>query len=200
MPYNRSTEHIGPSSTDKEQGWEAILTEEVYAHLYRFALRKTKNKTDAADLTHKAILKLINGGKDNASRIDNIQAYLRTVASNLWKDSLRSQKKIQVLSYDEDQVRNELERTTLSIDPTELIHDRIDRDELISRLPLNTILGQMTDEERHLINLRVEGRSFQEIAEAMNRDVSAVRYLYYRFLARIRYRTKTLINEKRKSA
>ena len=77
----------------------------ILPKLQRYCYGLTGNKDQGDDLLHNSVVKILS--KFNLLKIENFQAYMYKVISNLWKDELRKKyktKEIQVEDYIINQV------------------------------------------------------------------------------------------------
>ena len=73
------------------------------------------------------------------------------------------------------------------------VERRIYYEELYQQLPMNTILKDLTEEERELIQLHIiEERSTKEIAKLLNKDVKEVRWEWNKLSAKLRTRARSV--------
>lgn len=182
---------------DESDQLEQVCNEN-YNRLFHFALRLTRNQTEAEEITQTAFLRFLRLMKRKKKpEIQSQQAYLSTTIHNLWIDLLKNRRKEMAVSLDDDKVREKLEREAAeSDDSATSLENRIYYKELHRTLPLKVILGGLSDYDKQLLILRrVEERSVKEIAELLDREVCQVRYDLQKLEAKIRYRVRKLVTE-----
>lgn len=120
--------------------------------VYRYLFRVLDNQRDAQDLTQEVFLRLYRHLHEGRA-VGNVRAWIFRVAHNLAIDQQR--KKVHLESFDApawDRAR----------DPAPSAEDQVLHDERHRRLQV--ALCQLSTHERHCLELRAEGLSYQEIA------------------------------------
>lgn len=173
---------------------------EYYDYLFRHVLRLTRDRTDAEEITQTVFMKFLKllNGKDK-KEIRSVKAYLARTATNLCKDMWSRRRKEMSVSYEDEHVREKLEREAVeSDDSVARLENGIYYKERYRSLPLNTIFSGLTEYEIEILYLRrVDEISIKEIALIVGKEVSAVRYDLQKLEARIRHRVRKLTTEPR---
>lgn len=143
--------------------------------VYRYSFYKLGNKDEAEDVTSETFLRILQKGRLN--EIENIKAWIITIARNVIYERYREKKKFSA-SDSSDEVINivdedtDLEKTTL---------DNAVIEEIKSKL------NELDEEVREIIILKIwEGLKFNEIAEVIGVKESTVKLKYYRGLEKIK--------------
>jgi RNA polymerase sigma factor (sigma-70 family) len=175
------------------------LCADHYDNLLRYALRLTGNQTEAEELTQTAFLRFLRLMKRKQWKVEvtYVQAYLNKIVNNLRNDMWKRLGKEKAVSYDDDKIREKLEREAAeSDDSVSSMENRIYFKELRRALPLSVILGRLSDYEKQLFLLKkMDGQSTKEIAALVGKEVCQVRYDLQKLDAKIRYRVRKLIKE-----
>ena len=155
---------IGNSSTLKQRVTKVfeLLRDPVYRYLFRIL----GDRANAEDLTQEVFLRLyshLHGG----GGVANVRAWVFRVAHNLAIDYQR--KKVHLEPYDAPTWYQ-------APDPAPCAEDRVLEDERQRRL--QRALSELSSEERHCLELRAEGLTYQEIADVLDiRLPTLVKYL-----------------------
>ena len=188
----------GANALDQHEQFEDGCTE-YYNQLFRHALRLTRNQTEAEEITQNAFLRFLRLMKRKQWKMEvkYVQAYLGKIVNNLWIDMLNRRRKEMAVSYDDDKIRETLEQEAAqSDDSVASIENRIYFKELYRALPLNVILGGLSEYEKQLLLLKkVDERSIKEIAAIVGKEVCQVRYDLQKLEAKLRYRVRKLVKE-----
>ena len=178
------------SRTDTISGnitfWEKAYTEN-FATLCARACRNLTNGNsfEAEDMVSEAFLRVIRYAPDPAP-IRNVVSYLWTVVRRVWTAEQISPTNART-DHLEDFSLKELE-TIASVRVEPEILSVLERNDFL--LELKTKLGPISLEENTLIQLRLDGFSLEEIAEALDEDVKRTRFRWYKFIQRQRYRLR----------
>lgn len=144
------------------------LAESVYASLYGTALRLTRDKEDADDLTQETLVRAYEA----YDRFDgaNFKAWLLRIATNLYINRYRQRKRQgKTTSLDEEEVTFE------PVAPAESEPDRMVFDEMLGA-EIEEALGKVPEIFRTCVILSdLEGMSYDEVAEAVDIPVGTVR-------------------------
>ncbi|MFA6136285.1 MAG: RNA polymerase sigma factor [Candidatus Paceibacterota bacterium] len=152
----------------------ALIYQQCVSPLYRFFYIRVKNKAISEDLTQLVFLKAWGNIKD-LDNIENITAWLFTVARNTLIDHWRKKKDISVgdLSF--------LEEKGGSSDSSGEI------DIIKSMGEIELVLDKLNDEQREVVTLKFfDGRSNKEIEKIMRKSSTSIRSLQYRAMLNLR--------------
>ena len=168
-----------------------------YDDVFREALRLTRNRAEAEGVTQATLLKFLDlmDRKDWKVEINDLKAYLKSIAKHVWSDRMQHQRKEKdPLHYDDKKDLKELELDPRNRrDDTGDIESRIYYKELSNTIPWRLILRDTTDYERKLFRMRyIDEMSFKEIGAQVQKDPIVVKYELDRLMAKIRYRVKSL--------
>jgi len=162
--------------------------------LVAYALRKTRDYTLAEDVAQQSILDYLEWREAGEWQqlITNEYAYLRAIVRNLLTDKGRAESKTKLVSLDEpaaDQGQKGLEPRAETFD----VDKQIYLEELRETIPLKTILGKLSENQKTLLWLRVvERMSYKEIAQEVNENPIIVRYELQRMMATVRARVRKI--------
>ena len=150
------------------------LIDAYSARLYGFFYRLSRDKTTSEDLLSELFVKLVE--KIRHYRGGHFDAWLFTVANNIWRDSLRArQRGDKALEGRKAQLEIDAKKKRIS----GLETDMIDR--------LGTELQNIEQDSRELIMLRYYSQmSFKEIAETQGMPIGTVLSKVHRGLAKLR--------------
>lgn len=144
--------------------------------LFRLALQIVFDRAEAEDVVQETLIRVWNK-RDEWTQFGSIEAYCLTVARNLAID--RSEKK----DAQTVQLTLELEQTPDASSP----YDRLvtkDRMALVHRL-----IGELPEKQRQIMLLRdVEGKSYKEIAAALNLTEEQVKVNLFRARQKVKQR------------
>jgi RNA polymerase sigma-70 factor, ECF subfamily len=172
---------------------------EYYTYLFRQALRITRNRDDAEEITQTAFVQFLEQmqRKNWTFEVKSVRAYLRKAADNLCKDMWKRRAKEKSVSYDDEHVREALELQAAETDDSVArMENRIYYRQLYATLP-NVIMGGSSPYEQQLLQLRrIDGLSLKEIAPIVGKDVCQIRYDLQKVEARIRHRVRKIMDEK----
>lgn len=158
---------------------EAALSElydryelKIYSYIYR----RTSDQTLSEDLTAQVFLKMLEAIHNERAWRSSFSGWLYRIAHNLVIDHYRSRDRQKQISLDEtpnmpDPANNPVRAAEMTLD-TEYVRSAIRR---------------LTEEQQQVISLRfLEGYSFGEIADMMNKTEGAVKALQHRAVATLR--------------
>ena len=149
------------------------LIEGRYDEIYRFVYRQVGNKEDAMDLTQNIFMAVLRSLPGYDSRKASFRTWLYRVAANKVIDCRRRAGPPLVSLEDEEPPETE--------DFTVQIQDRA----LLEQI--EAFVSSLDPEVQAVFRLRLyAGRSFPEIAAALDRPESAVKSQYYRLIGRLR--------------
>ena len=132
-----------------------------YNYVFSFAIRLTKNRDLAKDLTQDVMYKAYK----NKFKFDgvNIKQWLSTIVYNTYIDSYRKNKGYFFLEIKEEIVNKNYYNNAISNLTINELDTRINK--------------HLKDDYKELINLRLQGYSNLEISEIINRNQSTTRWL-----------------------
>ncbi len=167
--------------------------------VFRYILKMTRNETEAEEITQTAILAFLELMDKTCweHEVRNVRAYLRRIARNVYVDSWKIPREEGLVADDEqsEQVRQALLRQAMqNNNPTARLESKMYYEELFKALPLQIILGGLSEYELKLLYMdAVEEMSPKEIAQEVDGDVDRVRYQLNRIYAKIRWRVRRLL-------
>lgn len=176
---------------------------EYYTYLLRQVRRVTGNKDDAEEITQTTFVQFLEQMERKGWKVEVkfVKAYLRKAAENIRKDLWKARTKERALSYDDENVREALERNAAQADDSVARMDaRIYYRELYDALP-NVVLRDLSPYEMRLIQLRrIDGLPLKEIAPLVGKEVCNVRYDLQKVEARVRHRARKIMARKTDSS
>lgn len=141
--------------------------------MYRLALRLLISKESAEDATQEVILKLWNR-KDKLKHYANIEAFAMTVTKNYCFDELKSKKNANLKL-----VHSNYEDTQVSV------HKSLEYNDALGWI--DKIVRELPEQQQVIFQLRdVEDYDFEEIAEILDMNATAVRVNLSRARKKIR--------------
>ena len=135
----------------------------TYEDVVRFLYRKVWDADRAHDLAQETFMRCLRDARTR--KIDNVRAFVFTVANNLARDEARSvirRKKHLVL----------LKNETVAAQPAADAAEAIDRDRKIAAV--EAALADLTDRDREVLLLWDAGLSYQEIAAQTGLAIGAI--------------------------
>lgn len=182
----RNSSDVAP--VDRDDSWEVVaavqggdrqafgvLYERHSGAVYRYLVARTGNSATSEDLTGETFLRALRAIDSVSYRGVDIRAWFLSIARNLTIDHVKSARTHNEVPTDE------IARFGHSVDGPEELVVAGARRELLHRG-----LSFLTAEQRQCVVLRFLGEmSVPETAEAMRRDVRAVRALQYRGIKRL---------------
>lgn len=135
----------------------------ILPRLKRYCYGLTGNKDQGDDLLHSSVVKILS--KFNLSKIENFQAYMYKIISNLWKDELRKKYKTKEIHV-EDYIINQVPDNNVNYDKVSYIssHDKI-----------NQAINSLTLKLREVLILIVlEKKSYKEVSEILQIPIGTV--------------------------
>lgn len=143
--------------------------------IYRFVFLKTGSKELAEDLTSQVFTKGWKKFKLQGAEIKNMSAYLFQIARAEVANHYRETSKFQIVSAESVEIVDEREGLEASQD-IQLIGQDIQK-----------TLGQLEEESQNILIWHyVEGLSFKEIGEFLNRPEGTVRVMAHRALKELK--------------
>ncbi|MGD9642082.1 MAG: RNA polymerase sigma factor [Elusimicrobiales bacterium] len=151
------------------------LFEKFSPMVYNLALRLSGNKADAQDIAQDAFLKAVRG-LDNLREQSFAGTWLYRITVNVWKNRVRSEKrrsfwKTLSLSWGGDGDEAPAKQVA---DPGDRVDAALERRD--EKAALEAALALLEPEERAMLLLReVDGRSYQEISEILDKPLGTVK-------------------------
>ena len=130
--------------------------------LYRFALRMLGQQAEAEDITQDTFFKLWSK-KNELSKYKSLEALAMTITKNLCLDKMKSHNRFQVdiVNAGNQEAPENPYRQTEAKD---------------SLRKVGAIINALPDQQKMIIQLRdIEGFEYEEIAEALDMQVNAIR-------------------------
>ena len=146
--------------------------------IFRFAFRMLSNRTEAEDVTQEILIKLWDKRADLAG-INNLEAWAVRLTKNLSIDKMRNKHRRT------EEIKPGFDRASDAVSPQRSaeFNDAIER--------VRQIMASLPEKQRSVMHLRdIEGLSYQEIAEALEMNLSQVKVYLHR--ARIKVRAGLL--------
>jgi RNA polymerase sigma-70 factor (ECF subfamily) len=170
---------VGAEATDDQLVRAVQHALPAFEHLYRryvndvfrFCCRRLNSEADAADATSAIFTRAL--ANISGCQAQSFRPWLFTIARNVVTDHYRAARPVETLD-------ESLEVQDQAVGPEELA---ISGDE---RRTLTAALGQLTEEQRSIIELRLAGLSANEIATALGKSRNAIDQMQYRAVARLR--------------
>ena len=158
------------------------IVDEYQKNVYNLALRMTGNPEDAQDMSQEAFIKAFNSLA--SFRGDSkLSVWLYRIVSNVCLDFLRSRKRRQTVSLNMDDGEggsSELEIPDLSAMPEEELNRRLTREAVRKGL-----LSLPEDQREILLLRKIEGLSYDEIAQALGLEAGTVKSRIFRARKRL---------------
>lgn len=120
--------------------------------------------------------------------IDNPFSYLWTIVRNVWTTKVTGADATEVDSLNALSADVIDSQSAIQVEPA--VFRVLEQEETRRQLKLK--LGPMTLAEQQLVDFRLKGYSWSEVAEELGEDVKKIQFRWYRFTARQRYRNKKL--------
>ena len=143
--------------------WAQVYSS-TYEDLVRFLYRKVWDADRAHDLAQETFMRCLRDAA-GTRKIDNVRAFVFTVANNLAKDEART-----VLRRRKHLVL--LKNETVAAQPAQDASDAIDRERRIAAV--EAALSDLTDRDREVLLLWDAGLSYQEIAQQTGLAIGAI--------------------------
>ena len=153
--------------------------DEYSSHIYRYIYFKVSDQQMAEDLTGNTFLKCWEYISDNKKKVENIRAFLYSLAHNTVIDYYRTRKDTTDLSA----VENAPDKSETSIEKQISINQ--DTQKLIE------LLAEIPDEYNDIITLHyIEQYSIREISEILGKKENNIRVLLHRALKALKEKQK----------
>ncbi|MGH2746909.1 MAG: sigma-70 family RNA polymerase sigma factor [Actinomycetota bacterium] len=161
-----------------EEDAAALLFDNYYPRVYRYALARLGNSPDAEDVAAETFARVLRDLDRFKWRGAGFEAWLFRIASNLVVDFVRSW----VREQSEEAVTEELDRVEERTPETAVIGLETARE-------LGRLLDELGPDQKEVLLLRfAAGLDTKQVARAMRRRPNAVRQLQFRALAKLRDR------------
>ena len=135
----------------------------ILPKLQRYCYGLTGNKDQGDDLLHNSVVKILS--KFNLLKIENFQAYMYKVISNLWKDELRKKYKTKEIQA-EDHIINQVPDNNINFDKISYISDHN---------KINQAINTLTLKLREVLILIVsEKKTYKEASEILQIPIGTV--------------------------
>jgi len=142
--------------------------------IYRYLLFRVRNPADAEDLTEQVFLRAWQSIGSYKPTGRPFSAWLYSIARNLAIDFFRA-------------ARPETALPENALAPAGFAEPEVVLDQALAVDRFHTALGRLTDDQQQVIVLRlIEGLSYDEVANTMNKSAGAIRVIQHRALARLR--------------
>lgn len=149
------------------------LCKSTWKEVYQFVYYRVQNREQAEDITQETYVKAIRFMKNNTIQPEKRLAFLRTVALNILRDLWRKEK------------RRGTKVNIEAVDPANWAIEA-ETDSSADRMIIEKTLGQLTQEQRTVIELRIlKGYSVADTAKVMGKNEGAVRIMQHRALKRL---------------
>jgi len=135
----------------------------ILPKLQRYCYGLTGNKDQGDDLLHNSVVKILS--KFNLLKIENFQAYMYKVISNLWKDELRKKYKTKEIQV-EDYIINQVHDNNINFDKISYISDHNKINQAIDTLTLKL--------REVLILIVLEKKTYKEVSEILQIPIGTV--------------------------
>lgn len=144
--------------------------------IYSYIYRRTSDQTLAEDLTSQVFLKMLEAIHNDKTWHSSFSGWLYRIAHNLVIDHYRTRDRQKQISIDDAPIMPDI-----GISPVRAAEIALDSEYLKSAI------RRLTDEQALVISLRfLEGYSFGEIADMMDKTEGAVKALQHRAVATLR--------------
>jgi RNA polymerase sigma-70 factor (ECF subfamily) len=171
------------------------LFEKFSPMVYNLALRLSGNKADAQDIAQDAFLKAVRGLRDLRDH-SFAGTWLYRITVNVWKNRVRSEKRRSFWkTFSLDWGGGDAEKPALQVQAPDAPVDAAleKRDE---KAALEAALAGLDPEERAILVLReIDGLSYQEIAEIVEKPLGTVKSGISRAREALRLKMGALLND-----
>lgn len=176
MPKEYSEEELLSRAGNFEEEALSELYDRYELKIYSYIYRRTSDQALAEDLTAQVFLKMLEAIQGDRAWHSSFSGWLYRIAHNLVIDHYRARDRQKQVSIDD--VPNMRDSTTSPVRAAEMA---------LEADALRSAIRRLTDEQAQVITLRfLEGYSFAEIAEMMDKTEGAVKALQHRAVATLR--------------
>jgi RNA polymerase sigma-70 factor (ECF subfamily) len=153
-----------------------MLYDEYAPLIYAYIYHRVGDAMQAEDLTGHVFVRVLSAIQRNRAWHTSFRAWLYRVAHNVVVDHCRGQPDEPILELDEDHPAS-------GDNPAAELREKLSRERLLAAVQ------ELTADQQQVVVLRFgEGLTAREVAEVMDKSVSAVEALQYRGLASLRRR------------
>ena len=158
----------------------AAIHDRYYPTLYRYLLYRTSDEHAAEDLASEVFMRFLDGLHAGKAP-DNLPAWLFGVAAHLVADHFRRQSRRPQAPLTEELAAPES-------GPEGQAELRL------RQAAVRRALTELTDEQQQVLALRFgEGRSIEQVAQAMQKSVTAIKQLQFRAVAALRRKLEAAV-------
>lgn len=176
------------TSTATATFWEQAYTDNFAALCARASWQLTKgNVDDAEDTVSEAFARAMRYAVQ-PEVIANPVSYMWTIVKRVWTTKVTGAGEAEVDSLDALSTDAIESQRAIRVEPE--VFRVLEQEETRRQLKLK--LGPITLQEQQLVDFRLKGYSWSEVAEELGEDVKKIQFRWYRFTARQRYRNKKL--------
>lgn len=176
------------TSTATVNFWEQAYTDNFATLCARASRLLTKgNVHDAEDTVSEAFTRAMRYTVQ-PEVIANPVSYMWTIIKRVWTTKVTGADETEVESLDALSADAIESQRAVRVEPEVL--RVLEQEETRRQLKLK--LGPLTLEEQQLVDFRLKGYSWTEVAEELDEDVRKLQFRWYRFTARQRYRNNKL--------
>ncbi len=150
----------------------AAIYDQYFAEVYRYVRYRIDDDATAEDIASDVFMRLLEASQKRQGPQSSLKGWLIATASNAVNDHLRRhyRRPLQPLF---DQLPDETSAA---------LHDELDRRE--QHRAVRSAYAQLTEEQQHVLALRFgQGYSLEETAQAMKKNVNAIKALQFRALS-----------------
>jgi len=176
LPTDYSEEELLERASNLDEEALSELYDRYEMKIYSYIYRRTSDQSLAEDLTSQVFLKMLEAIHNDKTWRSSFSGWLYRIAHNLVIDHYRTRDRQKQISIDDAPVMPDT-----GISPVRAAEIALDSEYLKSAI------RRLTDEQALVISLRfLEGYSFGEIAEMMDKTEGAVKALQHRAVATLR--------------
>jgi RNA polymerase sigma-70 factor (ECF subfamily) len=167
---DRDQTHLQQARAFDQSALTAIY-DEYHRPIYRYVYRQVSDVETARDLTSEVFRRLLQALKDSGGPDQHLSGWLYRTARNTVVDHYRRQQHRQHLPLFEELVNTDEDPVAMA-------------EQQIKMAQVRAVLQRLTPDQQHVIALRfLEGLSTSQVAELLDKPVSAVKSLQHRALA-----------------
>ncbi len=176
LPTDYSEDELLERASNLDEEALSELYDRYEMKIYSYIYRRTSDQSLAEDLTSQVFLKMLEAIHNDKTWRSSFSGWLYRIAHNLVIDHYRTRDRQKQISIDDAPVMPDT-----GISPVRAAEIALDSEYLKSAI------RRLTDEQALVISLRfLEGYSFGEIAEMMDKTEGAVKALQHRAVATLR--------------